>query len=76
MWSKVRRGPTARIGSVSQSPRVLGATPLQRKIYILYTIVNNKQYAAQNKQKTEFRSTEIPHSLQHQTFENTKAAGT
>ena len=46
MRLKIRWGPTARIGSVSQSPRVLGATPLQRTIYILYTIVNNKQYAA------------------------------
>ena len=46
MRLKIRRGPTARIGSVNQSPRVLGATPLQRTIYILYTIVNNKQYAA------------------------------
>ena len=42
----IRRELTARIGSVCQSPGVLGAPPLQQTIYILYTIVNNKQYAA------------------------------
>ena len=36
MRPKIRRGPTARISSVSQSPRVFSATPLPQKIYVLY----------------------------------------
>ena len=76
MRLKIQRGPTASIGSVSQSPRVLSVTPLQRTIYILYTVVNNKQYAVWNERKSEFRSTDIPLAVQCQTLENTKATGT